>query len=495
MKRIFAIILAILLCISLVACGDSSEHIGEAKTPSGSSVQQGRNFLDVIEDFEKHGFTNIKTEAIDDLIFGWLTEDGEVEKVTVDGDEDYSADTWVAADVEVVIYYHTFPQKDSQTEQDTNKDITSESTNPPTDQVTDGESEKPADTEQDTPVVIPPDNSTFSVKFIDVGQADAALIECDGHYMLIDGGNKGDSSLIYTVLKNSGVSYLDIVVGTHAHEDHIGGLPGAFNYASAGLTLCPVTSYDSDAFEDFAKYAAQKGNGITIPSVGDTYSLGSATVSILGLNAGSDVNDTSIVLKVEYGETSFLFTGDAEREAEQAILNSGADLYSTVLKVGHHGSDSSTTYPFLREIMPMYAVISVGEGNSYDHPTDNTLSRLRDADVTVLRTDLHGDIVFVSDGKTVTLSTEKSASEEDVMTPGGSIVVPPPVVTPDPEPDQNTDHQPSGTDYVVNTNTGKFHYPSCSSVKKMKESNKMFYTGTRDDLISKGYSPCGNCHP
>ena len=282
MKRIFAIILAILLCISLVACGDSSEHIGEAKTPSGSRVQQGRNFLDVKEDFEKHGFTNIKTEAIDDLIFGWLTEDGEVEKVTVDGDEDYSADTWVAADVEVIIYYHTFPQEDSQPEQDTNKDITSESTNPSTDQVSDGENEKPADTDQDNPVVLPPDNSTFSVKFIDVGQADAALIECDGHYMLIDGGNKGDSSLIYTVLKNYGVSYLDIVVGTHAHEDHIGGLPGAFNYASAGLTLCPVTSYDSDAFEDFAKYATQKGNGITIPSVGDSYSLGSATVSILG---------------------------------------------------------------------------------------------------------------------------------------------------------------------------------------------------------------------
>ena len=495
MKKIFAIILAILLCISLAACGDSSEHIGEAKTPSGSSIQQGRNFLDVKEDFEKHGFTNIKTEAIDDLIFGWLTEDGEVEKVTVDGDEDYSADTWVAADVEVIIYYHTFPQEDSQPEQDTNKDITSESTNPSTDQVTDGESEKPADSEQDTPVVIPPENSSFSVKFFDVGQADAALIECDGHYMLIDGGNKGDSSLIYTVLKNSGVSHLDIVVGTHAHEDHIGGLPGAYNYASAGLTLCPVTSYDSEAFEDFAKYATQKGNGITIPSVGDTYSLGSATVSILSLNAGSDTNDTSIVLKVQYGETSFLFTGDAEREAEQAILNSGADLSATVLKVGHHGSDTSTTYPFLREIMPMYAVISVGEGNSYDHPTDNTLSRLRDADVTVFRTDLHGDIVFISDGKTITVSTDKFVSEEDVMTPGGNTIVPPPAVTPDPEPEQDNDTQPSGTDYVVNTNTGKFHYPSCSSVKKMKESNKMFYTGTRDDLVSQGYSPCGNCHP
>lgn len=495
MKRIFAIVFAILLCISLATCGDSSEHIGEAKTPSGSSIQQGRNFLDVREDFEKHGFTNIKIEAIDDLIIGWLTEDGEVEKVSVNGDENYSADTWVAADVEVIIYYHTFSQEDSQPEQDTNKDIASESTNPSTDQVAVGESEKPADSGQDTPFGIPPENSTFSVKFIDVGQADAALIECDGHYMLIDGGNKGDSSLIYTVLKNSGVSYIDIVVGTHAHEDHIGGLPGAFNYASAGLTICPVTSYDSNAFEDFAKYADQKGNGIIIPSVGDAYSLGSATVSILGLNAGSDTNDTSIVLKVQYGETSFLFTGDAEREAEQAILNSGTDLSATVLKVGHHGSDTSTTYPFLREIMPMYAVISVGEGNSYDHPTDNTLSRLRDADVTVFRTDLHGDIVFTSNGKTVTVSTDKTASAEDVMTPGGNTIVPPPAVSPDPEPEQGDDTQATGTDYVVNTNTGKFHYPSCPSVKKMKESNKMFYTGTRDDLVSQGYSPCGNCHP
>lgn len=374
-------------------------------------------------------------------------------------------------------------------------DDSSETIDSSTNQFADEGNRKPADYGQNRLFAVPPRNSTFTVRFIDVGQADAALIECDGHYMLIDGGNKGDSSLIYTVLKNSGVSYLDIVVGTHAHEDHIGGLSGAFNYASAGLTLCPVAFYDSDAFEDFAKYATQKGNGITIPSVGDTYSLGSATVSILGLNAGSDTNDTSIVLKVQYGETSFLFTGDAEREAEQVILNSGVDLFSTVLKVGHHGSDTSTTYPFLREIMPMYAVISVGKGNSYDHPTDNTLSRLRDADVTVFRTDLHGDIVFTSDGETVTVSTDKSALEEDVMTPGGSTIGTPSDVTHGSKTEQRKDTQPSETDYVVNINTGKFHYPPCSSVKKMKESNKMFYTGMRDDLISQGFSPCGNCHP
>ena len=376
-----------------------------------------------------------------------------------------------------------------------NGDASSETIDSSANQFADEGNRKPTDYGQNKLFAVPPSNSTFTVRFIDVGQADAALIECDGHYMLIDGGNKGDSSLIYTVLKNSGVSYLDIVVGTHAHEDHIGGLSGAFIYASAGLTLCPVAFYDSDAFEDFAKYATQKGNGITIPSVGDTYSLGSATVSILGLNAGSDTNNTSIVLKVQYGETSFLFTGDAEREAEQVILNSGVDLFSTVLKIGHHGSDTSTTYPFLREIMPMYAVISVGKGNSYDHPTDNTLSRLRDADVIVFRTDLHGDIVFTSDGETVTVTTDKSASKEDVMTPGGSTIGTPPDVTHGLKTEQRKDIQPSGTDYVVNINTGKFHYPSCSSVKKMKESNKMFYTGMRDNLISQGFSPCGNCHP
>ena len=339
------------------------------------------------------------------------------------------------------------------------------------------------------PVVITED-STFSVKFIDVGQAAAALVECDGHYMLIDGGNKADSNLIYSVLKSEGVSHLDMVVGTHAHEDHIGGLPGAFNYTTADVTLCPVTSYDTDAFEDFKRYADQNGGGITVPKVGDTYSLGSAKIEILGLNAG-DVNNSSIVLKIQYGETSFLFTGDAEREAEQAILNRGADLSATVLKVGHHGSDTSTTYPFLREIMPEYAVISVGDDNSYGHPTDDTLSRLRDADVKVFRTDMQGDVVCTSDGKTVTFTVEKNA-DADTLAPKPT---PTPTPTPEPEQEQQVSQSGGGTTYVLNTNSHKFHYQSCGSVKKMKDSNKAFHTGTRDEVIAMGYDPCGNCHP
>lgn len=322
-----------------------------------------------------------------------------------------------------------------------------------------------------------PENSTFSVHFIDVGQADAALVECDGHYMLIDGGNKEDSNVIYTVLKNAGVTKLDIVVGTHGEEDHIGGIPGAFRYAAADLTLCSVTNYDSKAFQTFNRYANEKGGGITVPSVGDQYPLGSATVTVLGVNGGSKANDTSIVLKIQYGETSFLFTGDAEEEAEKAILRSGADLSATVLKVGHHGSSTSTSYQFLREIMPAYAVISVGKDNSYGHPTDNTLSRLRDADVTIYRTDLHGDIVFTSDGKTVSVSTDKSAAYEDILT-----------LEPTPQPVQAPIPSSSGTCWKSATGEKYHSINNCGRMNPDKATQI-----TVEQAISMGLEACEKC--
>ncbi|MBR5129480.1 MAG: MBL fold metallo-hydrolase [Firmicutes bacterium] len=327
------------------------------------------------------------------------------------------------------------------------------------------------------------ERSTFSATFFDVGQANAALIECDGHYMLIDGGNKADSSKLYSILKNLEVDYLDIVVGTHMHEDHIGGLAGALNYASAGITLCPVTDYDSDVFNDFKRYAESNGGGIIVPQIGDIYSLGKATVTILGLNAG-DENDASIVLKIQYGETAFLFTGDAGRDAERVILDSKANLLATVLSVGHHGSESSTTYPFLREIMPKYTIISVGD-NNYGHPTEAVLSRLRDAGVDVFRTDLQGDIQCITDGRNITIKVEKNAEIDTFIQKPNSVI----------EKVENTAETGSENLYILNTNTHKFHYPHCSSVNKMKDSNKVTYSSTRQKLLDTGYSPCGNCNP
>ena len=234
-----------------------------------------------------------------------------------------------------------------------------------------------------------PEDSFFEIHYIDVGQADSALVLCDGQAMLIDGGNGKDSSLIYSYLKSHDVSHLEYIVATHAHEDHVGGLAGALNYATVGTAYCSVDEYDSETFGDFVKYLAKQDKEITIPNVGENFKLGSADVKILAVNGNAaDHNNASIVLRIKYGDTSFIFTGDAEREVEEKVLNSGYELESTVLKVGHHGSENSTSYAFLRQVAPKYAVISVGEDNIYGHPTEGTLSRLRDADVKTYRTDL-----------------------------------------------------------------------------------------------------------
>ena len=180
--------------------------------------------------------------------------------------------------------------------------------------------------------------------------------------------------------------------------------------------------------------------------------------------------------------------GKLRYEAEQDILSKGYELGSTVLKVGHHGSKDSTTYPFLREIMPEYAIISVGKDNSYGHPTDDALSRLRDADVKVFRTDLQGTIICVSDGETVSISVERNKDADTLTNPTEAP-------TEAPTEPEKTEPEATGTDYVGNKSSKKFHYAWCSSVDKMKESNKYYFTGTREEMIAKGYEPCGNCHP
>ena len=318
-----------------------------------------------------------------------------------------------------------------------------------------------------------PEDSSIEIHFIDVGQGDCALILCDGATMLIDGGDSSASSKVYAYLKAHNVDTLDYIVATHPDADHIGGLSGALNYATAKVAYCPVTEHDTKTFANFTKYLNAQGVSITIPTAGDTFPLGSATVQILGPQKDyEDTNDLSIVLRVVYAETSFLFTGDAERTAEADILEAGYDLSSTVLKVGHHGSDSSTSYPFLREVMPQYAVISVGKDNSYGHPTENTLSKLRDAEVKVYRTDLQGTIICTSDGKTVTFTTEKN---ENIST----------------NPTETAPAIEAG-EYIGNVNSKKFHLPTCQTLPA--EQNRVFFD-SREEAVDAGYSPCGNCKP
>ena len=277
---------------------------------------------------------------------------------------------------------------------------------------TEPEPSKPEPTEpQPTTPPVPPTPSSFEIYFIDVGQADAALVICDGKTMLIDGGNSDDSNLIYSFLHKKGIKYLDYIIATHAHEDHVGGLSGALNYAKVGTVYSPVTSYNTAAFRNFASGVKKQGKSITIPTVGTTFSLGSATCTIYAVNTiPSDTNNTSIVMRIVYGNTSFLFTGDAEREVEEKLVNSGFELKSDVLKVGHHGSYTSSSYQFLRSVMPEYAVISCGKGNSYGHPHADPLSRLRDTGATIFRTDMQGDIYCTSDGNEITFTVSKNAA-------------------------------------------------------------------------------------
>ena len=325
---------------------------------------------------------------------------------------------------------------------------------------------------------------TLTVTWLDVGQGDAAVIQCGGQAMLIDGGKPEKSSYIYAWLQQHGLRYLDVIVATHVDADHIGGLSGALNYASVGTAYCPVTTGTTETFQSFVKYLAQRGKQITVPTAGETFALGGAQVQILGpLHRAEDSNDNSIVLKVSFGATSFLFTGDAERAEEQDLLNAGVNLQSTVLKVGHHGSDTSTSYPFLRAVAPQYAVISVGAGNSYGHPTEAVLSRLRDAGVTTFRTDMQGEITAVSDGQTINFSTAKNAAAiASANADGGNA-------------DGAAGATASAGTYVLNTNSHKFHLPSCSSVDTISPKNRKDVNESREQIISEGYAPCKRCNP
>ena len=250
----------------------------------------------------------------------------------------------------------------------------------------------------------PVTGSGLSVHFIDVGQADCALLECDGQTMLIDGGNVGDSSLVVSYLKGQEIDRLDYMVCTHAHEDHVGGLSGPLNTCAVGQVFAPVTEYESEAFEDFVKYTQKQGLEVTVPEVDSTFTLGEAMVTVLGPRREYDeTNNTSIVLRVDYGETSFLFTGDMEKAAEEDLLAAGCDLDVDVLKVGHHGSETSSSYVFLREVMPEYAVISCGVDNSYGHPHKEAVAHLMECGARILRTDLSGTVVFRTDGEVLEL--------------------------------------------------------------------------------------------
>lgn len=322
-------------------------------------------------------------------------------------------------------------------------------------------------------------NAGLTVRFIDVGQADAALITTENHAMLIDGGNVGDADIIYTVVAREATNGLDYVIGTHGHEDHIGGLPAAYRAAKVRNTLCSVTDYNSKAFRNFAKAANDASAEIQVPETNKIYDLGDgAAFEILAVNAfPENTNNTSIVLVLTYGETRFLFTGDTETPVEKAILETKNDIGAQVLKLGHHGSSTSTSYEFLKAANPTHAVISCGTDNKYGHPHDETMSRLRDAGVRVWRTDIQGDIIMTSDGENISVTVDRNDLVQTNLAYAQS--------TPNTPPDPTT-----SIIYIGNKKSKKVHRPDCAYTPA--KTNQIALSSL-NDATEAGYELCGAC--
>lgn len=308
--------------------------------------------------------------------------------------------------------------------------------------------------------------SSLKAHFIDVGQGDAILITQDNHSMLIDAGDNKYEKTVVDYLKKQGIKKLDYVIGTHPHADHIGGLDAVIDAFEIGKVIMPKVENTTKTFLDVLTSIKNKGLKVTAPNIGDIYKLGKAEFIIVAPNSEkySDLNNYSVVTKMEYEKTSFLFTGDAEVLSEKEILNNKINIEADVLKVGHHGSDTSSSVEFLDTVKPKYAVIQVGEGNKYGHPSIEIMNRLEKRHTKVYRNDLNGNIIAISDGNEIIIiednKTEKISKENKK--------------------------------YIGNINSKVFHIGTCGSLPM--EKNRVYFDSI-EEAVKAGYSPCSKCNP
>ena len=327
----------------------------------------------------------------------------------------------------------------------------------------------------------------LSVTYLDVGQGNAVLVRQGDQAMLIDGGPRESSSFVVSYLEQQGIQKLDYVLISHFDEDHLAGAIGALYKFPVETLITADYETDSSIYDSYKEAVEEKGYVPVHPSLGDTFSLGSGSFRIISpVSYGhEDENQDSVGIILENGSDRFFIGGDIGLEGEKEILEAGVDIQADVMLMNHHGSHVSRE--FFQTVNPSWAVISCGAGNSYGHPRQDTVELIQEFQVPLFRTDKQGTITAVSHGQGITFDQEpcndytpgdSTQGEEDTLEDTRTAL-------------SNSTRE--DCDYILNIHTKKIHLPDCSSVKTMDEDNMAFYKGDEDALLSRGYTPCGNC--
>lgn len=324
--------------------------------------------------------------------------------------------------------------------------------------------------------------SDLEVHFLDVGQGASVLFRQGDHTMILDGGDRSASSFVVAYLKKLGIKTVDVMIATHYDADHINGLVGVLNAFEVDVV------YNADYIATTKIYSSYKSAVQThadreiIPKIGQSFDLADMRVTFIAPKHydHSDVNDSSISIRLDFGSSSFVIMGDQSANAEQQMLNNlnlDADVYYT----SHHGSNGSNSKTLLAAVSPKWAVISVGADNSYGHPGQNTLNRIQNSGARLFRTDQQGTIIVRTDGKDYEWSNSpvNEASSPTTLAPKPTAA---PALAAD-------------ITYVLNSNTKKFHTAACQYAATIAEHNRVDSKDNRDSIIALEYEPCKSCKP
>ena len=337
------------------------------------------------------------------------------------------------------------------------------------------------------------DESKLITHFIDVGQGDSEFIELpNGKTMLIDAGTSEYGEAVAGYIKDLGYNTVDYLVATHPHADHIGGMPEVFEQLNIKSVYMPNAVTDSKTFERMLSSIENEGCDVYEAKAGmNMFSDGKLNADILSPvdEKYNDLNNYSVMIMLSYGEIDYLFTGDCEALVENQVI--GGDISAEILKVGHHGSNTSSSNDFIRQVAPEIAVISCGKNNSYGHPHGETLSTLNSLGIKILRTDESGTVIISTDGENVNFNGNTYSAKSDNSQSGagnGVYYASSNSFVSNSVADEKEENKE--TEIVYITKTGKkYHKLSCSYLKESIEKISLV------KALEKGLEPCSRCKP